>query len=212
MTCNPRAHTLVLDMKKGPGCPLSVLGIIEHNGPVEIAGSTLRAVNDACATCDGESICPDDVTFDEYRFAQGRLQQSRRNVLASTASAPPPPPQATPQSPAASLALGDLCQHNLGISSASVSAFWKNVQQAVAKEDKRRIEALLSFKSGAFKSPADFQARYATLFTPAVRKAVAAASTADPFCNYRGTMIADGALWAGPEQANQLRIIAINKR
>jgi hypothetical protein len=101
---------------------------------------------------------------------------------------------------------------------AQVATLVTKLQAALAKDDRPAVLALtdtplrVSFaKKPASLERAAVQKRFAEIFTPAVRKAIADAKPDELFVNWQGVMLGDGAIWLHwSEKAKAVRIFSVN--
>lgn len=108
---------------------------------------------------------------------------------------------------------------NAGTSEAAARSFLASLQKAVAQDDRQAVAALFSCpctvwdgrRSLKLKRASEVPAHYDALFTPELKKTIAAAGPSDLFSNWQGVMLGDGRVWLSPATATgQLFLTAIN--
>ncbi|MFZ3121564.1 MAG: hypothetical protein WA159_24970 [Variovorax sp.] len=108
---------------------------------------------------------------------------------------------------------------NAGTSEAAAHHFLESLQEAVARDDRQAVAALFSCpctvwdgrRSVKLKRASDVPSHYDALFTPELKKMIAAARPADLFSNWQGVMLGDGRMWLSPAPATgQLFLTTIN--
>jgi hypothetical protein len=100
----------------------------------------------------------------------------------------------------------------------AVEQFLAALQQAVAADDARAVaklarvplEVSIGGKRERVTSRARFVLVYPRVFTPCLKRVVAAAKMEALFASWRGIMFGSGAVWFGPQESGELRIITIN--
>jgi hypothetical protein len=101
---------------------------------------------------------------------------------------------------------------------AAVTTFLGKLQTALARDDQAAVVALVDspLRVNFAKKPAELeraavQKRFAEIFTPNVRKAVAGAKADDLFVNWQGVMLGEGAVWLKwSDKAKAVRIFSVN--
>lgn len=99
-----------------------------------------------------------------------------------------------------------------------VFAFLSDLQKAVATDDAAMVATLASFPVDVFirkqrrrvRSSAAFQKLYPQIFTPCLKRVIAAARREDLFANWRGVMLGQGAIWFGMQRNGKIRFFTIN--
>jgi hypothetical protein len=130
----------------------------------------------------------------------------------------------------------DGCLLNLGISSANVSAFWRDVKGALKKRNLSRVDDLSELplrvnhegvpanRAGVPCSPdvrrcdgphalierADLRGNFAKIFPSELLAQIESSPAEETFCNYQGTMLGRGQLWATVNAAGQLKLNVVN--
>ena len=106
-----------------------------------------------------------------------------------------------------------------GISNpAHVTQFLARLKQAIATDNRAAVAAMVNYPltvyasggaSVTYRDAAALRARYAQVFTPEVRAAVAAAKADDLFARDQGVMIGNGEIWMNEVQGS-MKIITVN--
>jgi hypothetical protein len=106
-----------------------------------------------------------------------------------------------------------------GISSpAHVTQFLARLKQAMAADDRPAVAAMVNYPltvygsgggSVTYRDPAVLRARYAAVFTPEVKAAVAVAKPDNLFARDQGVMIGNGEIWMN-EVHGSMKIITVN--
>ncbi|WP_336516824.1 hypothetical protein [Pollutibacter soli] len=100
---------------------------------------------------------------------------------------------------------------NAGISNPKAMVdFIKVFQGWVTLDQKDSIVSHTRFPAGQIKSKEDFAKKYAEIFTPEYKSAIAKQNTRQIFRNANGAMIAGGKIWL-IQDGNQFLVSAINK-
>jgi hypothetical protein len=106
-----------------------------------------------------------------------------------------------------------------GIDDAAVTKFLSALQEAVAKDQRERVVALVAYplrvntgKRHTFlRTQKALLSAYDRVFNPEVRKALAAQRPEALFVNYLGVMIGDGQIWFGRQAGtSELRVQSVN--
>jgi hypothetical protein len=102
--------------------------------------------------------------------------------------------------------------------SAAVIAFVRTLQAAVARDDRRAVARLVRFpltawdgrRSRSVRSAAEMAALYPRVFSPGLRRDIAAVTVDSLFANWSGTMFARGRVWFDRDQAGRMGIFCID--
>jgi hypothetical protein len=107
-----------------------------------------------------------------------------------------------------------------GTDAASVTAFLKSLQTAVAIGNRLKVASLVHFPVKAringeettIDNESEFQARYSRIFDADMKKALAEAKVDTLFASQQGVMFDNGRVWFRPvvEHKNALKIVAFN--
>jgi hypothetical protein len=108
-----------------------------------------------------------------------------------------------------------------GTDAAKATAFLKTLQSAVSVGNCLKVASLIEFPLKAWanggpitiQTESEFHARYSQVFTPELKKALAAARPETLTANQEGVTFDNGRVWFRPVAAdkNALRIVAINE-
>jgi len=108
-----------------------------------------------------------------------------------------------------------------GTDAAQAAAFLKTLQSAVAVGNCLKVASLIEFPLKAWangeqitiENESEFHAKYRQVFTPELKKAIAAARPETLSANQEGVMFDNGRLLFRPvvERKNALKIVAINE-
>lgn len=130
----------------------------------------------------------------------------------------------------------DGCVFNLELPKPKVIAFWQQIKEGLTSNQKEQVMALIQYpllvnsislnattlpdgsnrselptvKTRAYDRK-EIDVNYSQLFTKKLIEKIKNADVNDVFCNYKGTMIAHGLLWAYPNQEGHLRITVLNQ-
>jgi hypothetical protein len=106
-----------------------------------------------------------------------------------------------------------------GISNpAHVAQFLDRLKQALATNDRAAIAGMVSYplrvnstaaRPAVYRDAAALKGHYARIFTPDIKKAVAAAKPDNLFARDQGVMIGDGKIWMN-EIGGAIKIITVN--
>jgi hypothetical protein len=121
--------------------------------------------------------------------------------------------------PANGQANGSASFSTAGTTPAEVKLFLGKLQRAVVADDRSAVAALVAFPLRAWTGRATVAVRdrkqflklYPSIFTPALKQSVAAASADSAWCNWQGVMFDSGRFWLGSNAENQLRLTTINE-
>lgn len=99
-----------------------------------------------------------------------------------------------------------------------VDAFLADFQKAVAADDAAQVAALGRYPAEVMvgkrrrrvKSREEMQKLYADIFTPCLKRVVAATRPEDLFANYQGVMLGGGAVWFGLQGSRRVLFYTIN--
>lgn len=102
--------------------------------------------------------------------------------------------------------------------SAAVLRFVDELQAAVARGDRAAVAAMVRYPAAVWDgrrtrrvgSSAALLRLYPRVFTPALRRDIAAVTVDSLFANYQGVMFAGGRVWFYPDTAGPTRVITIN--
>jgi len=98
--------------------------------------------------------------------------------------------------------------------------FVRALQAAVAREDRRAVARMVSYplrawdgrRSRLVRGPGELMALYPRLFTPSLRRDIAAVTIDSLFANWQGVMFATGRVWfIRPADGRPYEIITINR-
>jgi hypothetical protein len=99
-----------------------------------------------------------------------------------------------------------------------VDMFLSDLQQAVAADDAAKVAELARYpvdvvvgkKRRRLRTRDEMQKLYPDVFTPCLKKIVAAARPEDLFASYQGVMIGGGAIWFGLQGSRRMLFYTIN--
>jgi hypothetical protein len=99
-----------------------------------------------------------------------------------------------------------------------VDRFLTNLQTAVAADDAASVaqlarypaEVMIDKKRRRVRSRAEFEKLYAQLFTPCLKRVVAAAKPEDLFANWQGVSLGQGAIWFGMQASGRIQFFTVN--
>jgi hypothetical protein len=99
-----------------------------------------------------------------------------------------------------------------------VDDFLADLQQAVAADDADKVASLgrypvtvvIDKKRRKVKTKDELKKLYPQIFTPCLKRLVAAARTDDLFANYQGVMFSGGAMWFGLQGSRRMLFYTIN--
>jgi hypothetical protein len=99
-----------------------------------------------------------------------------------------------------------------------VNNFLEDFQKAVAADDAARVAALGRYPAEVVinkhrrkvKSKEEMQKVYAEVFTPCLKRVIAATRPEDLFANYQGVMLGGGAVWFGLQGSRRMLFYTIN--
>jgi hypothetical protein len=99
-----------------------------------------------------------------------------------------------------------------------VDAFLEDFQKAVAADDAARVaemgrypaEVVINKRRRRVKSREEMQKLYAEIFTPCLKRVIAATRPEDLFANYQGVMLGGGAVWFGLQGSRRVLFYTIN--
>ena len=108
-----------------------------------------------------------------------------------------------------------------GTDAQHVTAFLKQLQTAVAFDNRMKVASLVDFplkawidgESVSIKNEAEFHARYSRIFDAGLKAAIAAARVETLSANQQGVMFDNGRVWFRPvvEHKNAMKIVTINE-
>ena len=108
-----------------------------------------------------------------------------------------------------------------GTDAPRVATFLKQLQGAVALDNRLKVASLIDFPLKAridgeevtIRNDSEFQARYTRIFDASLKQAIAAAKVETLFANQQGVMFDNGRVWFRPvvERKNALKVVAINE-
>ena len=108
-----------------------------------------------------------------------------------------------------------------GTDAQKVTAFLKQLQAAVAFDNRLKVASLFEFPLKAWidgeevtiRNESEFQARYRQIFDAQLKQSIAAAKVDALVANQQGVMLDNGRVWFRPvvEHKNAIKIIAINE-
>ena len=99
-----------------------------------------------------------------------------------------------------------------------VDRFLENLQQAVAADDAAGVamlgrypaEVVIDKKRRRVRTRPEMEKLYAQVFTPCLKRVVAAARTEDLFANWQGVNLGQGAMWFGMQANGRIAFFTIN--
>jgi hypothetical protein len=99
-----------------------------------------------------------------------------------------------------------------------VDAFLANFQKAVADDDAAEVaamgrypaEVVINKKRRKVKTRDEMQKLYPEIFTPCLKRVIAATRSEDLFANYQGVMLGGGAVWFGLQGNRRVSFYTIN--
>ena len=99
-----------------------------------------------------------------------------------------------------------------------VDRFLTNLQTAVAADDAAGVaqlgrypaEVVIDKKRRRVRSRAEFEKVYAQLFTPCMKRVVAATRPEDLFANWQGVSLGQGAMWFGMQASGRILFFTVN--
>jgi hypothetical protein len=107
-----------------------------------------------------------------------------------------------------------------GTDAATVTAFLKSLQSAVALGNRTKVATLVHYplkvwldgEETKISNESELQARYSRVFDADVKKAIAEARVDTLFANQQGVMLDNGRVWFRPlpDRKNAIKIVAIN--
>ena len=107
-----------------------------------------------------------------------------------------------------------------GTDAQRVTAFLKQLQGAVAVDNRMKVASLFDFplkvrvngEDVTIKSESEFLARYTKIFDAGLKQSIATARVETLFANQQGVMFDSGRVWFRPvvERKNALKVVAIN--
>jgi hypothetical protein len=106
----------------------------------------------------------------------------------------------------------------VGTTAEDTRRFLAALQAAVATGDKRRVVSMIEYPIAAwvedrdvrFRTPDRLLGSYDRVFTPQLKKTIAAARVECLFTNWQGIMVHDGEVWFRPFEGRGLKIVKIN--
>jgi len=108
-----------------------------------------------------------------------------------------------------------------GTDAQKVTAFLKQLQAAVAFDNRLKVASLFDFplkvwidgEEVTIKGESEFQARYSRIFDAQLKQAIAAAKVDALFANQQGVMFDNGRVWFRPivEHKNAIKVVTINE-
>jgi hypothetical protein len=108
-----------------------------------------------------------------------------------------------------------------GTDAHKVTAFLKQLQAAVAFDNRLKVASLFEFPLKAWidgdevtiRNESEFQARYRQIFDAQLKQSIAAAKVDALVANQQGVMLDNGRIWFRPlvEHKNALKVVAINE-
>ena len=108
-----------------------------------------------------------------------------------------------------------------GTDAQKVTAFLKQLQAAVAFDNRLKVASLFDFplkvwidgEEVTIKGESEFQARYSQIFDTSLKASIAAAKVDALFANQQGVMFDNGRIWFRPivERKNAIKIVTINE-
>jgi hypothetical protein len=130
-----------------------------------------------------------------------------------------PPPTVTPEAAhVARYGHSGLAGVTTHADSVAVIAFVHTLQAAVARDDRRAVARMIRFpltawdgrRSRPVRNAAEMAALYPRVFSPGLRRDIAAVTVDSLFSNWQGVMFASGRVWFDRDQAGRLAIYCIN--
>jgi hypothetical protein len=102
--------------------------------------------------------------------------------------------------------------------SVAVIAFVRALQAAVARDDRRAVTRMVHYpaavwdgrRSRVVRNASAFAAVYARVFSPSLRRDIAAVTVDGLFANWQGVMLASGHVWFDRNQAGWFGILTVN--
>ncbi len=99
-----------------------------------------------------------------------------------------------------------------------VDSFLSDLQKAVASDDAAQVAALgrypvevvIDKHRRRVRSREELEKLYPHIFTPCLRRVVAAARPEDLFANWQGVMLGQGAIWFGMQANRRVQFFTIN--
>jgi hypothetical protein len=99
-----------------------------------------------------------------------------------------------------------------------VDRFLEDFQKAVAADDAAQVAAMgrypadvvIAKKKRRVKSRDEMQKLYPEIFTPCLKRVIAATKPEDLFANYQGVMLGGGAVWFGLQGSHRILFYTIN--
>jgi len=108
-----------------------------------------------------------------------------------------------------------------GTDAQKVTAFLKQLQAAVAFDNRLKVASLFDFplkvwidgEEMTIKGESEFQARYRRIFDAQLKQSIAAAKVDALVANQQGVMLDNGRVWFRPvvEHKNAIKVVAINE-
>ena len=108
-----------------------------------------------------------------------------------------------------------------GTDAQKVTAFLKQLQAAVAFDNRLKVASLFDFplkvwidgEGVTIRNESEFQARYNRIFDVQLKQAIAAAKVDALFANQQGVMFDNGRVWFRPivEHKNAIKVVTINE-
>jgi hypothetical protein len=106
----------------------------------------------------------------------------------------------------------------VGTTEEDTRRFLAALQAALAAGDAKRVVSMIEYPIAAwvedrdvkFRTPDRLLASYGRVFTPQLKKTIAAARVECLFTNWQGIMIHDGEVWFRPVEGRGLKIVKIN--
>jgi hypothetical protein len=106
----------------------------------------------------------------------------------------------------------------VGTTAEDTRRFLAALQAAVATGDKGRVVSMIEYPIAAwvddrdarFRTPDRLLASYDRVFTPQLKKTIAAAQVECLLTNWQGIMVHDGEVWFRPVEGQGLKIVKIN--
>lgn len=99
-----------------------------------------------------------------------------------------------------------------------VDRFVENLQKAVATDDAAEVALLARYpvevtiekKRRRVRSKQELEKMYAQIFTPCLKRVIAAAKSEDLFANGQGVNLGQGAMWFGMQANGRIQFFTIN--
>jgi hypothetical protein len=99
-----------------------------------------------------------------------------------------------------------------------VDRFVENLQKAVAADDAAEVatlarypaEVVIDKRRRRVRSRAEMEKLYPQIFTPCLKRVVAAARSEDLFANWQGVSLGQGAIWFGMQASGRIQFFAVN--